>query len=251
MGSVFHLHHPVILTRWLNIFVALLVSSVPVAAAADDRTAGAELFELKVRPVLMGTCFKCHGGEKVSSSLRLDSRAALLEGGERGPAVRVGDAAGSRLIQAIRYSDKDLRMPPHERLPKATVDAFARWIDQGAVWPAGGEASPQDADAGRHWAFRQVEPVSPPAPADADDGAPDRSIDRFIGARQQTNGVTPMAVGPSYADPPRHVRSDGPAADADRSARLSGRRPAGRVRARDRPLTRIAAVRRAMGQALA
>ena len=38
------------------------------------------LFEAKIRPVLLESCFKCHGGTKVSSGLRVDSREALLKG---------------------------------------------------------------------------------------------------------------------------------------------------------------------------
>src|ERR1700740_3489376 len=56
-----------------------LVASVTLGQAERrDREA---FCELKIRPVLAGTFFKCHGGKKVSNGLRVDSRAALLEGG--------------------------------------------------------------------------------------------------------------------------------------------------------------------------
>ena len=44
------------------------------------------LFESQVRPVLVDVCFKCHGGDKTSSGLRVDSREALIKGGEIGRA---------------------------------------------------------------------------------------------------------------------------------------------------------------------
>src|SRR5438128_386289 len=43
-------------------------------------------FETRVRPLLAEQCVKCHGGEKTKGGLRLTSRAALLKGGETGPA---------------------------------------------------------------------------------------------------------------------------------------------------------------------
>ena len=53
------------------------------AAVADDT----ELFERQVRPVLVGTCLRCHGPEKQNGGLRVDSRDALLKGGDSGPAT--------------------------------------------------------------------------------------------------------------------------------------------------------------------
>ena len=50
-----------------------------------------DFFEKKIRPVLVESCFKCHSttGEKVKGGLVLDTRAALLKGGDTGPAVLV------------------------------------------------------------------------------------------------------------------------------------------------------------------
>src|SRR4051794_26498729 len=67
------------------------------AARAEDPEAA---FETRVRPVLAGTCFPCHGGEKTSGGLRVDSREALVKGGDSGPAVVPGDPGASLLIQA-------------------------------------------------------------------------------------------------------------------------------------------------------
>src|SRR4051812_42663084 len=56
-----------------------LVLMVPVAGRAGEKgpVAGEgpeTFFELKVRPVLAGSCVKCHGPVKSSGGLRLDSR---------------------------------------------------------------------------------------------------------------------------------------------------------------------------------
>ncbi len=71
----------------------------------------ATFFEAKVRPVLVEQCASCHGAEKQSGGLRVDSRAAILEGGDLGPSVVPGDPDNSPLIQAIRHQG-DNKMPP-------------------------------------------------------------------------------------------------------------------------------------------
>ena len=48
----------------------------------------AEFFERQVRPVLAEHCFACHGAGKQQSGLRLDSRSAVIKGGENGLTYR-------------------------------------------------------------------------------------------------------------------------------------------------------------------
>src|SRR5262249_7528723 len=139
----------------LSILVLLASASLLGSAAADD--ARETHFELKIRPVLAGECLPCHGGKKISSGLKVDSREALLKGGDRGPAIVAGEPNGSLLIQAIRQVHDEVKMPPKRRLSDEVVAAFARWIADGAVWPA--DQSPTGAAPGRvvakprHWAF--------------------------------------------------------------------------------------------------
>src|SRR5260370_42077108 len=96
---------------------------VALAANARARDGGADrppapfssqqvrFYETEVRPILKTHCLKCHGeGPKIRAGFRLDSRAAVLRGGELGPAVSQGEPEESRLLQAIRY--EDLEMPP-------------------------------------------------------------------------------------------------------------------------------------------
>src|SRR5207245_5308409 len=78
-------------------------------------------FEAKVRPVLVETCLKCHGPAKASSGLRVDSRAGLLSGGERGPAILPGQPEKSVLVEAIRHTHRKLRMPPESKLPDHVI----------------------------------------------------------------------------------------------------------------------------------
>eukprot|EP01034_Spumella_vulgaris_P044164 gene44164-54895_t len=64
--------------RTLGLGLAALGLSTARGAAAD---APEEFFEKKIRPLLAENCLKCHGEEKQKGGLRLDSRAAALEGG--------------------------------------------------------------------------------------------------------------------------------------------------------------------------
>src|SRR5262249_15199431 len=91
----------------------LLLAALPGTACAQSAVDRETFFELRIRPTLAGRCFKCHGGDKVSSGLRVDSREALLKGGDRGPALFPGDAAKSLLMRALRHAEDGLKMPPN------------------------------------------------------------------------------------------------------------------------------------------
>jgi len=97
----------------------------------------AEFFESKIRPVLVQSCYKCHSATTKSpkGGLRLDSRAALLAGGESGPSIVPGMPSGGTFLEALRYKNADLMMPPAGKLPDAAIADFETWIKRGAVWP--------------------------------------------------------------------------------------------------------------------
>src|SRR5690606_28681618 len=99
--------------------------------------------------------------------LRVDTRAAIRAGGERGPAVVPGDVASSLLLAAITHADPDLKMPPKTpRLPDAVIADVKRWIEMGAPDPRDGEAAARDVSdaelAAEHWAYQPL--VDPPLP---------------------------------------------------------------------------------------
>ena len=90
-------------------------------------------FENKIRPVLVKHCYACHSEQaartkKLRGGLRLDSRAALLKGGDSGPAVDLDKPAESLLIQALKY--ESLEMPPQGALPASIVADFQKWIER-------------------------------------------------------------------------------------------------------------------------
>src|SRR4051812_32450426 len=92
-------------------------------ARADDATVESsprEFFEGKVRPILESHCFACHGPAKQKAGLRVDSRGAMMRGGDSGPILEPGDPKSSRLIEVLRY-DGDIQMPPKRKLDDAEI----------------------------------------------------------------------------------------------------------------------------------
>jgi cytochrome c553 len=169
--------------------VGLLLTLGPRPASAADPNAAVELFESKIRPVLVDVCFKCHGGDKDSGSLRVDSREALIKGGDTSPVLVPSKPEESLLLKAIRHTDDDLKMPPDKRLPEETIAAFEAWIAAGAPWPAGRSGGFQ---AKRHWAFQPVAHPSVPE-INSQKSKIANSIDVFI---QQKLDEAKLALSP-------------------------------------------------------
>ena len=167
--------------------------------AAEPTAEGLAFFEKKIRPVLVEHCYKCHSAssEKVKGGLLLDTREGIRKGGESGHAVVPKNLDESLLIEAIRYGDEDLEMPPKEKLPASVIADFEKWIRDGAVDPRRAThvvAKPDsiDIEAGRkHWAYQ---PLRVPAIPEVKDAAwPANDIDRFILARLESAGLQPGA----------------------------------------------------------
>jgi hypothetical protein len=73
----------------------------------------------------------------MKGGLAVDSQAALIAGGDSGPALVPGDAAKSLLYESMTYADPDLQMPPRERLSASVLADFKKWIELGAPFGAG------------------------------------------------------------------------------------------------------------------
>ena len=151
------------------------------AVAGQDE---AHFFETHVRPVLVEKCIGCHGDQKQSGGLRLDSREAMLKGGDSGAAMIPGDVAASQMLQAIRY-DGDLQMPPKKELPDAEKQALIQWVESGALWPqdAAPLKTPRADLAKTHWAFQPVTRPEVPAIAAAETARARTPIDAFMLAK--------------------------------------------------------------------
>src|SRR5689334_2314788 len=117
----------------LLIIGALLTLARHSAAQDAALSEEAKFFESQIRPLLIESCAKCHGAEKQRGGLRVDSRAALLKGGDSGSALLPGKPDESLLLKAVRYQGPE--MPPKKRLKADDVAALAKWVASGAVWP--------------------------------------------------------------------------------------------------------------------
>ena len=132
---------------------------------ADAKT---DFFESKIRPVLATHCFECHG-HKDKGGLKLDSREAILQGGDSGPAIVLGKPQKSLLMTAVQHADSELEMPPKKKLPPEAIADLSQWIRAGAVWPEGkglGFATGEITDEQRkHWAYQPLKgnPAQTPA----------------------------------------------------------------------------------------
>ena len=173
----------------------------PPAPAATDpaaAAAGNEFFETNIRPLLLTHCAKCHGETKPKGGLQLTSRAALLAGGDSGPAAVLDKPGESLLLQVLAYTG-DIQMPPKGKLPESEIALFAKWVQLGLPWPdaASTEKSAAPADGGykitpeqrNFWSFRPVKVDAPPAVADT--GWPRSPIDRYILAKLEAAGLKP------------------------------------------------------------
>ncbi len=99
-------------------------------AATQAPAAGATVsFASDVLPLLQNRCVNCHGGERTSKGLSLNSYNAVMAGSENGPVVTAGDAANSPLAQMVVSGKMPKRGP---KLTPAEVTLIEDWINQGA-----------------------------------------------------------------------------------------------------------------------
>ncbi|VTU02620.1 secreted protein containing duf1549 : Uncharacterized protein OS=Pirellula staleyi (strain ATCC 27377 / DSM 6068 / ICPB 4128) GN=Psta_3334 PE=4 SV=1: PSCyt1: PSCyt2: PSD1 [Gemmataceae bacterium] len=181
----------------------ILAPATPSASGADDH------FEKSVRPLLVEHCFRCHGPEKQKGGLRVDSREAILAGGDSGAAIAPGKPDESLFVQALKYDG--LKMPPSKQLPAEQVAVLSKWVKDGAVW--GGESGKTGSASGhaarkpgqitdddrKWWAFQK--PTRPEVPS-AGAGWAKTPIDRFIAQRLEAEKVPHAAE----ADRPTLIR---------------------------------------------
>lgn len=172
--------------KFLSVICVVSLMSVRVSLA--DEIADATFFESKVRPLLIAKCLECHSSDKPKAGLQLDSREAVLKGGESGPAAIEGKPEDSLIIDAIGYRNT-VQMPPKSKLPDAEIAILTEWVKRGLPWPNSKPTVPTSAPVATvptdytdeqksFWAFQPVKRALPP---DVQSDAWARSpIDRFV-----------------------------------------------------------------------
>lgn len=172
-------------TFFRNFALLSLSLALPQVLAADE---GIELFEKRIRPVLVERCYECHSATTAKGGLLLDSAGGLLQGGDSGPAIVPGKPDQSLLIKAVSYSDANLQMPPKHRLDAAAVAFLKDWIAIGAPDPRTNIVLSAKARAD-HWAFQRWADSRPPSTRNPRWAAND--IDRFILSKLEERGLQP------------------------------------------------------------
>ena len=96
-------------------------------AGAAAQTANQVSFANDVAPILSQNCMQCHGQTPAMAELDLRSRDGVLKGGQHGPAIVPGDAAGSRMFKRLTGQEQP-QMPMGGRLTDHQIEIIKNWI---------------------------------------------------------------------------------------------------------------------------
>jgi hypothetical protein len=158
---------------------------VGAAVAAVARAESPQIdFNRDIRPILSNRCAKCHGpdaGQRQGGTdgVRLDVREDAVRDLGGYAAIVPGHPEKSAVLERVKSTDADERMPPLEAgkpLTPREIELLTKWIEQGAEYAA-------------HWSY--VKPVRPPLPAVKQSAWPRNEIDCFILQRLEQEGLVP------------------------------------------------------------
>ena len=130
-----------------------------------------------VQPALIKRCGGCHGEKKQKADLRVDSLAALLKGGETGPAIVPFSSKKSLIHERMTLpKTSDDFMPPDDK-PGLSPDELAAlefWLDRGASpeLTVAAALAPSAPDAARPALERAAGRAAGAAPPTGDDAGP-------------------------------------------------------------------------------
>ena len=148
--------------RLYLLLVFLLTRS---AGLAEQRT---DFFEKKIRPVLSMSCYECHSAKSKSlkAGLLLDRKAGWVRGGKNGAVIHPGKPDESILMNALKYDNHELQMPPSGKLSETVLADFEKWISMGApdprnssmeeVFAVGGLKAKSLKEGREFWAFKPI-----------------------------------------------------------------------------------------------
>ena len=134
-------------------------------------------FNAQVRPILNKNCMSCHGGVRQSGGLSFLFPQTALDTLESGNfAIVPGNIRKSALIERIKETDPELRMPPEgPGLNPEEIEILTRWIKQGAQW--------ED-----HWAY--VPPDRNLVVPEVENTPAVNEIDHFVIDKLQQKGLS-------------------------------------------------------------
>ncbi|MEO6787627.1 MAG: DUF1549 domain-containing protein [Chthoniobacteraceae bacterium] len=119
----------------------LFLLLIPAAAFAAQLPPPADRpvdFVQDIQPLFEAACVKCHAKGKDKGGLSIETREALLKGGDTREAVVPGDSGKSLMVELVASTDPDSVMPKKgAKWTPEQVGLLRAWIDQGAKWPDG------------------------------------------------------------------------------------------------------------------
>lgn len=181
----------------LALFLGCFLIS-PVLAQNIPSKEDVEFFERKIRPLLTEQCHSCHAqsAKKVKGGLLLDSREAILKGGDTGPAAIPGNPDKSLLIDSLKYHDRSLQMPPKGKLADRDIALFIEWVRRGVPYPATTQANSSkrkiDISSGKNfWSLLPIREHETPQLKNSN--WPTRKHDHFVLAELEKRSITPAS----------------------------------------------------------
>jgi mono/diheme cytochrome c family protein len=165
--------------------LVLALSAFALTATPRDGATTAESravsYLREVRPILTQHCFQCHGPDEAArkGKLRLDLKELAYAERDGLHVIAPGNLDESLVWQRVTAEENGKRMPPDgkaEPLTKKQIETLKAWIEQGAKW--------ED-----HWSF--LPPIKPPLPTVSDKVWVRDSVDAFVLARLDREGLKP------------------------------------------------------------
>jgi uncharacterized membrane protein/mono/diheme cytochrome c family protein len=137
---------------------------------------------VEVKTILAHNCYSCHSETKMKGELRLDSKEAIMKGGENGAVIVPNHPDKSELIRRISLpkGHKEAMPTKGKRLTEKEVKLLQFWVEKGAPWPDGKEKS--------IYRVAELAPRTPQVPAAT--AELNKPVDLFVNAYFQKNKGT-------------------------------------------------------------
>lgn len=186
---------------FITILTCLITTlSIPRIYASNNLQVDEHFFESKVRPLLAKHCFRCHAStaKRLRGSLQLDSRVAIIQGGDSGPSVNLQKPEDSLLLKAVTYDHPTLQMPPKGKLSAREIQVLHDWVRGGLPFPKSQDVQNNKdktidwKKAREFWAFRSLTVPSLPTINQSD--WPRSRLDVWVLAELEKRQLSPSCA---------------------------------------------------------
>ena len=159
---------------WINIGIILFLTTFSCTSSNNESID----FNGEIRPLLNKKCMSCHGGVRANGELSFLFEKTSLQPAKSGKkAIVPFSPYESELINRIKHSDPDLRMPlDADPLSEDEINLLEKWIEQGAPWQ-------------KHWAYIAPDKDIEPPTSNADWAFND--LDQFIMRKIEEQNLSP------------------------------------------------------------